>query len=169
MGSCASDFGLTGFWWVIYSAWFCIASVPVVILYCVGCWVIWCTMDAWMQKEALMAEFEVLFLHFNKGNCGHHEEFICRLLAWPRFVPDTRIWSKNASCRLWPWVCRFLFWNTIDRYDLGRARGRMFLLPFEKCPLFVGLRELGKMFSSRLEFLRITNGVRLVRLFFKGI
>jgi len=27
-----------------------------------------------MQKEALMAEFEVLFLHFNKGNCGHHEE-----------------------------------------------------------------------------------------------
>jgi hypothetical protein len=78
MGSCALDFGLTGFGWVIYSAWFCIATVQVVILYCVGCWVIWCIMDAGMQKEAPLAKFEVLLLHFNKGNCGHYEEFICR-------------------------------------------------------------------------------------------
>lgn len=31
-----------------------------------------------MQKEALLAKSEVLFLDFNKGNCGHYEEFICR-------------------------------------------------------------------------------------------
>jgi hypothetical protein len=35
-------------------------------------------MDAGIQKEALLAKFEVLFLHFNIGNCGHDEEFICR-------------------------------------------------------------------------------------------
>jgi hypothetical protein len=44
---------------ILMGAWFCIASVPV-ILYCAGCWMIWCTMDTGMHKEALTAEFAVV-------------------------------------------------------------------------------------------------------------